>query len=129
MDQKLNSSFFLRLLNGDINPFRSWSVYVCESGLVVQKKSWFFSQTVNLDFDEIIEISSYEHFFGATIRIIVLESDSIEIGGMTKFRASQIQTAFRKVGVDSNESSTRIKALHIEELLTADEYRRIVEKK
>src|SRR5690554_823394 len=90
---KFKSSYFLRLLKGDLNPFTPIVLLIDENHIEYRRRNWHLISvdSENLHFRNITGILVDKHLFGATIRIKSTGKDSLIVHGFWKKQANEIK--------------------------------------
>jgi hypothetical protein len=96
--QTFKSSFFLRLLSGDFNPFTPNVINIDESHIEYRRRNWHLISvdTENLHFQNISGISVDKHLFGSTLKIKSTGNDPISAKGFWKKDANEIKNICSK---------------------------------
>lgn len=92
-EQKFKSSYFLRLLKGDYNPFTPNVLTIDDNHIEFRRRNWYLISvdTENLHFQNVTGVSVDKHLFGATLKIKSTGNDSIYIHGFWKKKANEIK--------------------------------------
>ena len=92
-EQKFRSSYFLRLLAGDYNPFTPNFLMIENNHIEFRRRNWHLISvdTENLHFKNVTGMTVDKHIFGASIIIKSTGNDSIYIHGLWKKNANQIK--------------------------------------
>ncbi len=87
------SSYFLRALNRDLNPFTPNIVLIDEEHIEFKRRNWHLisEDTETLHFKNITGITVDSHLFGTTITIKSTGNDPIQIRGFWKKEAQKIK--------------------------------------
>lgn len=93
VEQKFKSSYFLRLLSGDFNPFTPNVITIDDNHIEYKRRNWYLISvdTENLHFQNITGVSVDKHLFGATLKVKSTGNDSIFIHGFWKKKANEIK--------------------------------------
>lgn len=92
-DKIFKSSYFLRALKGDFNPFTPNVIVIGQNHVEYRRRNWYLISVdiENLNFQNIAGISIDKHLFGSTIKIKSTGSDPIYVHGFWKSTANQIK--------------------------------------
>jgi len=92
-EEKFRSSYFLRLISGDFNPFTPNIITIDDNHIEYRRRNWYLISvdTENLHFQNVTGISVDKHLFGATLKIKSKGNDSILIHGFWKKKANKIK--------------------------------------
>jgi len=92
-EQKFKSSYFLRLLKGDYNPFTPNVLIIDDNSIEYRRRNWYLISvdTENLHFQNVTGISVNKHLFGASIKIKSTGNDPIIVHGFWKKKANAIK--------------------------------------
>ena len=92
-EYKFKSSYFLRMLSGDYNPFTPNNLSVDANHIELRRRNWHLISidTENLHFQNVTGLTVDKHLFGATLIVKSTGSDSIYIHGFWKKRANEIK--------------------------------------
>lgn len=108
------SSYFLRALNSDLNPFTPNIVLIDEEHIEFKRRNWHLisEDTETLHFKNITGITVDSHLFGTTITIKSTGNDPIQVRGFWKKEAQEIKNLCAKYieaynQKNSNEALTR----------------------
>lgn len=108
------SSYFLRALNSDLNPFTPNIVLIDEEHIEFKRRNWHLisEDTETLHFKNITGITVDSHLFGTTITIKSTGNDPIQVRGFWKKEAQEIKDLCAKYieaynQKNSNEALTR----------------------
>jgi len=87
------SSYFLRSLNGDLNPFTPNVLVIDEEQIEFKRKNWHLisEDTETLHFKNITGVTVDSHLFGTTITIKSTGTDPIFVHGFWKKEAKEIK--------------------------------------
>ncbi|CAM4293385.1 SHOCT domain-containing protein [Gillisia limnaea] len=87
------SSYFLRALNSDFNPFTPNILLVDEEHIEFKRRNWHLisEDTESLHFKNITGVTVDSHLFGTTITIKSTGNDPIQIRGFWKKEAAKIK--------------------------------------
>ncbi len=87
------SSYFLRALNSDLNPFTPNILLIDEEHIEFKRRNWHLisEDTETLHFKNITGITVDSHLFGTTITIKSTGNDPIQIRGFWKKEAKKIK--------------------------------------
>lgn len=110
--QTFKSSYFLRLLSSDYNPFTPNVLMIDGDHIEYRRRNWHLISvdTENLHFQNVTGITIDKHLFGATIIIKSKGSDSMYIHGFWKKKANQIK-AICYQHISANTHRGRAKAV------------------
>jgi hypothetical protein len=69
--KKYKSSYFLRLLKGDYNPFTPNVLFIDDNHIEYRRRNWYLISvdTENLHFQNVTGVSVDKHLFDATLKI------------------------------------------------------------
>jgi hypothetical protein len=97
-EQKFKSSYFLRLLSGDFNPFTPNVITIDDNHIEYRRRNWYLISvdTENLHFQNVTGVSVDKHLFGATLKVKSTGNDSIFIHGFWKKKANEIKAICSK---------------------------------
>jgi hypothetical protein len=86
------SSYFLRLITGDYNPFTPNVIVIKEDNIEYSRRNWHLISvdTENLHFQSITGVNVDKHLFGASLVIKSTGNSSISIPGFWKKKAKEI---------------------------------------
>jgi hypothetical protein len=92
-EQEFKSSYFLRLLAGDFNPFTPNVITIDDNHIEYRRRNWYLISidTENLHFQNITGVSVDKHLFGSTLKVKSTGNDSIFIHGFWKKKANKIK--------------------------------------
>ncbi|MEJ6556849.1 MAG: SHOCT domain-containing protein [Crocinitomicaceae bacterium] len=92
-EKKFKSSYFLRWLSADINPFTPNVITIDDNQIEYTRRNWYLISvdTENLNFQNVVGISVDKHLFGSSIKIKSSGSDPIIIRGFWKKKANEIK--------------------------------------
>lgn len=92
-EQTFKSSYFLRVLKGDFNPFTPNVITIDDNHIEYRRRNWYLISvdTENLHFQNITGISVDKHLFGSTIKIKSTGNDPILVHGFWKKKANTIK--------------------------------------
>lgn len=92
-EQTFKSSYFLRILKGDLNPFTPIVITIDDSHIEYRRRNWYLISvdTENLHFQNITGISVDKHLFGSTLKIKSTGNDPILAHGFWKKKANIIK--------------------------------------
>jgi hypothetical protein len=87
------SSYFLRTLNRDLNPFTPNVLIIDDEHIEFRRKNWHLisEDTETLHFKNITGITLDSHLFGTTITIKSTGNDPIQVEGFWKKEANEIK--------------------------------------
>lgn len=110
MSQPTNfkSSYLLRLLSRDYNPFTPNKLSIDENQIEYSRRNWYLISvdTENLHFQNITGITVDKHLFGASLKIKSTGDDSIIIRGFWKSKANQIKDICAKYIAANTQKGT-----------------------
>jgi predicted Zn-dependent peptidase len=92
-EQTFKSSYFLRVLKGDFNPFTPNIITIDNNHIEYKRRNWYLISvdTENLHFQNITGISVDKHLLGSTLKIKSTGSDPILVHGFWKRKANSIK--------------------------------------
>lgn len=92
-EQTFKSSYFLRVLSGDFNPFTPNVITIDDNHIEYRRRNWYLISvdTENLHFQNITGISVDKHLFGSTLKIKSTGNDPILVNGFWKKKANTIK--------------------------------------
>ncbi len=92
-EQTFKSSYFLRVLSGDFNPFTPNVITIDDNHIEYRRRNWYLISvdTENLHFQNITGISVDKHLFGSTLKIKSAGNDPILVNGFWKKKANIIK--------------------------------------
>ena len=97
---KFRSSYFLRLLVGDYNPFTPNRLLVTDRFVEYKKRNWHLISvdTEDMHWERVIGVSIDKHLFGATVKIKGTggKDDGIFFHGVWKKTANKIKAECQK---------------------------------
>lgn len=95
---KFSSSYFLRILKGDLHPFTPNILTITDERIEFRRRNWHMVSydTETLHFRNITGITVDNHLFGSTLKIKSTGHDPIFIYGFWKGRASEIKNICTK---------------------------------
>ena len=111
MIKKFSSSYFLRLISGDFNPFTPNVISIDDSNIEYRRRNWHLISvdTESLHFQNITGISVDKHLFGATLKIKSKGNDSILIHGFWKTKANEIKDiCFKQMSTNTQRGSNEV---------------------
>lgn len=102
------SSYFLRALNSDLNPFTPNVILIDEEHIEFKRRNWHLisEDTETLHFKNITGITVDSHLFGTTITIKSTGNDPIQIRGFWKKEAKEIKDLCAKYIEATNKKSS-----------------------
>lgn len=112
-EQKFKSSYFLRLLSGDYNPFTPNVIIIDDNHLEYRRRNWYLISvdTENLHFQNVTGVSVDKHLFGATLKVKSTGNDSIFIHGFWKKKATKIKDICSKhISLNAQRGTTEAMA-------------------
>ncbi len=112
-ERVFKSSYFLRLLAGDFNPFTPNVITIDDNQIEFRRRNWhlFSVDTENLHFQKITGVSLDKHIFGATIKIKSTGNDSILVNGFWKKKAIEIKDiCSNQISVNAQKGSAEAMA-------------------
>lgn len=112
-EQMFKSSYFLRLLGGDFNPFTPNVISIDNDHIEYKRRNWYLISvdSETLHFQNITGISVDKHLFGATLRIKSTGNDSIFIHGFWKKKANEIKAiCFEQIAANTQKGTTEMMA-------------------
>lgn len=92
-EQNFKSSYLLRILKGDFNPFTPNILNIGDNHIEYRRRNWYLISvdSENLHFQNVTGISIDKELFGASIKIKSTGNDSIVIHGFWKKKANTIK--------------------------------------
>ncbi len=92
-EQQFRSSYFLRLISGDYNPFTPNFLMIENNHIEFRRRNWHLISvdTENLHFQNVTGMTVDKHLFGASLIIKSTGNDSIYIHGFWKKSANEIK--------------------------------------
>jgi len=111
-EKEFKSSYFLRLLSGDFNPFTPNVITIDDNHIEYRRRNWYLISvdTENLHFQNITGASVDKHLFGATLKVKSTGNDSIFIHGFWKKKANEIKDICSKQ-ISANTSKGTAEAM------------------
>lgn len=112
-EKKYTSSYFLRLISGDYNPFTPNKIMINENEFEYSRRNWYLISvdTENLHFQNITGVSVDKHLFGSTLKIKSTGNDSIFINGFWKKKANEIRDICSKnISLNTQRGTTEVMA-------------------
>ena len=103
------SSYLLRVLKGDYNPFRPNIISVNDHFVEYKKRNWYLISvdTQTFHFQSVVGIDVDKHLFGASLKIVTSGSDKIILSGFSKKTANAIKLACSKfISLNSQRGTT-----------------------
>lgn len=102
------SSYFLRMLNRDLNPFTPNVLVIDDEHIEFKRKNWHLisEDTETLHFKNITGVTVDSHFMGTTITIKSTGNDPINVEGFWKEEAKQIKELCAKNIAAFNQKSS-----------------------
>lgn len=102
------SSYFLRALNSDLNPFTPNVILIDEEHIEFKRRNWHLisEDTETLHFKNITGITVDSHLFGTTITIKSTGNDPIQIRGFWKKEAQKIKDLCAKYIEATNKKNS-----------------------
>ena len=91
-EQSFKSSYFLRLITGDYNPFTPNVIVIKEDNIEYSRRNWHLISvdTQNLHFQSVTGVDVDKHLFGSSLVIKSTGNSSISIPGFWKKKAKEI---------------------------------------
>ncbi len=112
-EMKFKSSYFLRILKGDYNPFTPNVLTIDNNHIEYRRRNWHLISvdTEDLHFQNITGITVDKHLFGASIKIKSTGSDPIQVHGFWKKKANQIKDICSKnISANTQKGTTEAMA-------------------
>ena len=87
------SSYMLRVLSGDYNPFRPNIIVINNRFIEYKKRNWHLISvdTQTFHFQSVVGIDVDKHLIGATLKIVTSGIDKIYVSGFSKKTANEIK--------------------------------------
>ena len=98
IEQTFKSSYFLRILKRDFNPFTPNVIIISDNHIEYRRRNWHLISvdTENLHFQNITGITVDKHLFGSTLKIKSTGNDPILVHGFWKKKANTIKALCAK---------------------------------
>jgi len=112
-EQNFKSSYFLRILKGDYNPFTPNILNIDDKHIEYRRRNWHLISvdTENLHFQNVTGVSVDKHLFGASIKIKSTGNDPIIVHGFWKKKANAIKDLCSKhISVNTQRGTTEAMA-------------------
>lgn len=92
-EQTFKSSYLLRVLKGDFNPFTPNVIIIDDNHIEYMRRNWYLISvdTENLHFQNITGISVDKHLFGSTIKVKSTGNDPILVHAFWKKKSNSIK--------------------------------------
>lgn len=92
-EKQFKSSYFLRLLKGDYNPFTPNVLNIDDNHIEYRRRNWYLISvdTENLHFQNVTGVTVDKHLFGSTLKIKSTGNDPIIVHGFWKKKANEIK--------------------------------------
>ena len=103
------SSYLLRVLSGEYNPFRPNVIVVNDHFVEYKKRNWHLISvdTQTFHFQSVVGIDVDKHLIGASLRIITSGNDKIFVHGFSKGTANKIkQDCAKYISMNSQRGTT-----------------------
>lgn len=108
-EKTYQSSYLLRVLLGEYNPFRPNIIVVNNHFVEYKKRNWHLISvdTQTFHFQNVVGIDVDKHLIGASLRIVTSGSDKIYVHGFSKETANQIkQDCTKFISMNSQRGTT-----------------------
>ena len=91
-EKQFKSSYFLRVLKGDYNPFTPNVLNIDNNHIEYRRRNWYLisADTENLHFQNVTGVTIDKHLFGSTLKIKSTGNDPIIVHGFWKKKANEI---------------------------------------
>lgn len=91
--QQFKSSYILRILKGDYNPFTPNVLNIDDKHIEYRRRNWYLISvdSENLHFQNVTGITVDKHLFGSTLLIKSTGNDPIKVHGFSKKKANKIK--------------------------------------
>lgn len=112
-EQTFKSSYFLRVLSGDFNPFTPNVITIDDNHIEYRRRNWYLVSvdTENLHFQNITGISVDKHLFGSTLKIKSTGNDPILVYGFWKKKANTIkQLCSQNISANTQKGTNEVMA-------------------
>lgn len=109
MEEKtFKSTYLLRVLKGEYNPFTGNTLFVSEEFIEHSKRNWHLisKDTNTFHFQNVIGINVDKHLIGASLKIMTVGKESIYICGFSKKKANAIKSMCSKYISKNTQRST-----------------------
>lgn len=111
-ENKHKSTYLLRVLKGEYNPFRPNVIITNDRFVEYKKRNWHLISvdTQTFHFQNVVGIDVDKHLFGASLKIVTSGSDKIFVHGFSKKRANAIKQECQEY-ISKNSSRGTTEAL------------------
>ena len=92
-ETKLKSSYLLRVLKGDYNPFTPNVIIINDQFIEYRRRNWYLISvdSKTFHFNNVVGVIVDKHLIGATIRIITSGHYEILVHGFSKSKANEVK--------------------------------------
>lgn len=103
------STYFLRVIKGEYNPFRPNVISVNDHFIEYKRRNWHLISvdTQTFHFQSVVGIDVDKHLIGASLRIVTSGSDKIYVHGFSKRAANAIkQSCSQYISLNSQRGTS-----------------------